>query len=69
VNLVWAPLNNALSAPSISFFSQYTNQIKGREWIEWKKRGWSGNVEAVTHKRLQMLGQGREGKLGIVSLF
>jgi hypothetical protein len=38
-NLVWAPLYNAPSAPSISLFSQSTNHLKEREWIEWKKRG------------------------------
>jgi len=60
VNLVWAPLYKAPSAPSIGLFFQYTNHLKGREWIEWKKRGWRGNAEAITHKRLQMLGQGRK---------
>jgi hypothetical protein len=39
VNLVWAPLYNAPSTPSISLFSQSTNHLKEREWIEWKKNG------------------------------
>jgi hypothetical protein len=67
VNLVRDPLNNAPSAPSRSLFSQSTNHLKGRELIEWKKRDWRGNAEEITHKRLQMLGQGKEGKLGRVS--
>jgi hypothetical protein len=38
-NLVWAPLYNAPSAPSIGLFSQSSDHLKGREWIEWKKKG------------------------------
>jgi hypothetical protein len=33
------PLYNAPSAPSIGLFSQYSDHLKGREWIEWKKKG------------------------------
>ena len=51
VNLFWAPLYNAPSAHSISLFSQSTNHINEMEWIGWNKRGWRGNVEAITHKR------------------
>jgi hypothetical protein len=39
VNLVWAPLNNAPSAPSKCLLSQSTDHLKGREWIVWEKRG------------------------------
>jgi hypothetical protein len=39
VNLVRAPLFNAPSEPSIFLFSQYSDHLKGREWIEWKKKG------------------------------
>jgi hypothetical protein len=39
VNLVWDHIYNAPNAPSVSLFSQYTNHLKEREWIEWKKRG------------------------------
>jgi hypothetical protein len=38
MNLVWAPLYSAPSAPSIGLFSQYFYHLKGREWIEWKKK-------------------------------
>jgi hypothetical protein len=39
MNLVWAPLYNASSSPSMNLFSQYFDHLKGREWIEWKKKG------------------------------
>jgi hypothetical protein len=32
-NLVRAPLYNAPSAPSIGFFSQYFDHLKGSEWV------------------------------------
>jgi hypothetical protein len=38
-NLVRDPIYNAPSAPSIGLFSQYSNHVKGMEWIEWKKKG------------------------------
>jgi hypothetical protein len=38
-NLVWDPLYNAPSEPSIGVFSQYSYHFKVREWIEWKKKG------------------------------
>jgi hypothetical protein len=32
------------------------------------EKGYRGNVEAITQKRMLILGQGRKGNLGIVSL-
>jgi hypothetical protein len=39
MNLVWDPLCDAPSAPSIRLFSQSIDALKVREWIEWKKKG------------------------------
>jgi hypothetical protein len=38
MNLVHAPLDNAPSAPSEYLLSQFSDHLKGREWIVWEKR-------------------------------
>jgi hypothetical protein len=39
MKLVWDPIYNAPIAPSVGILSQSSDHLKGREWIEWGKKG------------------------------
>jgi hypothetical protein len=53
----------------MNLFSQPSDHLNGREWIEWRKKVLMREAEAIPQKIQQYIGQGGEVKLGRVSLF
>ena len=67
----WSEILFTMLQVHLEWISSINLMITSMEWngLNRRRRGWWGNVEAISHKRQQNLGQGREVKLGKVSLF
>jgi hypothetical protein len=69
MNLVWAPLHQAPSAPLYIFSSQPSDLFLGSEWFLKEEEGLMGKCKGNSHKSAAITWARRGCEMGRVSLF